>query len=408
MNFSFYIAKRYLISKKSHNIINIISGISVVGVTIGTLALIIVLSVFNGFESVVVSLYNSFNPDLSITISEGKTFDTQSFPVDEIKKIPGVVYFTEVIEENAILKYNSKQSIVTIKGVNEDFQKMTGISSMMINGDFIIQDGDESYAVLGYIIDFDLGINLNDYSSLIGVYVPRRGKIGLLDPLQAFNHQYITPSGVFSIQQDFDSKYVIVPLHFARNLLDYTNEVTSIEIGTNPKKDLDNIQENIQELLGERYIVKNRFQQNEVLYKIMNSEKLGIYLILTFILFIATFNVIGSLSMLILDKKKDIAILQSMGANNKVIRRIFLTEGLLISMAGAIFGLVLGGLICWAQMEFGLIQLQGGGSFVISAYPVQMQFLDFVYVFLIVFTIGLGAVWYPVRQISKKHLHQRI
>ena len=409
MNLPFYIAKRYLISKKSHNIINIISGISVIGITIGTMALIVVLSVFNGFEKLVISLFNTFNPDLVITVKEGKTFNSNEFPSEKVKNIPGVVYFTEVVEENALLKHKAKQHIVTIKGVSEDFEKMSRLDTMIIDGEFILKNEGRSFTVIGAGVAYYLGANPKDFTNPISVYIPRRTKSTSLNFENAFNNQLILPSGVFSVQQDFDINYIIVPLEFARELLEYNDEVTSIELGLEQDADTDEIQSEIQNILGEHFLVKNQFQQQELLYKIMKSEKLAIFLILSFILLIATFNVIGSLSMLILDKKKDIAVLSSMGANKKLIKRIFLTEGLLISVIGAILGLTFGGILCWLQQRFGIISLgPGDGSFVVDAYPVQTQILDFVYVFITVFLIGLAATLVPVKQISKKYLNQKL
>lgn len=402
MNFPLYIARRYLVSKKSHNIINIISAISVAGVTIGTMALIIVLSVFNGFEKLVISLFNSFNPDLQITIMAGKTFNSDSIPEDRIRKVPGVRYLTEVIEENALIKYKDKQYIVTMKGVSEDYQRMSGIDTMISAGKFLLQEDDKNLCVLGYGVAYYLGANIEDYLNPLTFYVPKRTATisGMSD--NAFSSDVIFPSGFFSIQEEFDSKYVILPLSFVKKILDYSKEITSIEVGIAKGSDLDEIQKNIQQIVGMNWLVKNRFQQQEVLYKIMKSEKWAIFLILSFILFIATFNVIGSLSMLILDKKKDIAVLQSMGATQPLIKRIFLFEGSMISFFGAIAGLVLGGIICRLQQIFGFIRLGSAGStFVVSSYPVNMQITDFIYVFLIVISIGFLAVWYPVYNIRK-------
>ncbi|MCK4360937.1 MAG: ABC transporter permease, partial [Bacteroidales bacterium] len=295
MNLPFYIAKRYLISKKSHNIINIISGISVIGITIGTMALIVVLSVFNGFEKLVISLFNTFNPDLVITVKEGKTFNSNEFPSEKVKNIPGVVYFTEVVEENALLKHKAKQHIVTIKGVSEDFEKMSRLDTMIIDGEFILKNEGRSFTVIGAGVAYYLGANPKDFTNPISVYIPRRTKSTSLNFENAFNNQLILPSGVFSVQQDFDINYIIVPLEFARELLEYNDEVTSIELGLEQDADTDEIQSEIQNILGEHFLVKNQFQQQELLYKIMKSEKLAIFLILSFILFIATFNVIGSL-----------------------------------------------------------------------------------------------------------------
>jgi lipoprotein-releasing system permease protein len=402
MNFPFYIASRYLVSKKSHNIINIISIISVAGVCIGTMALIIVLSVFNGFEKLVISLFNSFNPDLQITIATGKTFNAGYIPETRIRKIPGVRYLTEVIEENALIKYKDKQYIVTMKGVSDEYQRMSGIDTMITAGKFLLAQDDKNLCVLGYGVAYYLGSNIEDYLNPLTFYVPKRTATYSGMTENAFNSDVIFPSGFFSIQEDFDSKYVILPLKFVKNLLEYSDEITSIEIGISKGADLTEIQKTVKQIAGDTFYVKNRFQQQEVLYKIMKSEKWAIFLILSFILFIATFNVIGSLSMLILDKKKDIAVLQSMGATQPIIKRIFLIEGALISFTGAMAGLILGGIICRLQQVYGFIRLGSAEStFVVSSYPVHMQVTDFILVFLIVVSIGLLAVWYPVSNIRK-------
>ncbi len=405
----FFIAKRYLFSKKSHNIINIISGISVVGVTVGTMALVIVLSVFNGFESLIVSLFNSFNPALSISVKEGKTFHFDDFPADSIKNIPGVFVMTQVIEENALLKYQNKQFIATIKGVSPEFEAMSGLDTMLIDGNFSLKTQNQSHIILGAGVAYYLHASLSDPANPITVFVPRReGNIGM-SLEKAFNSRSIFPSAIFSIQQDFDVKYAVVPIDFARELLDYDDEVTAIELGLTAGADNDKIQKQIKNILGEKYEVKNRFEQQVLLYKIMKSEKWAIFFILTFILIIATFNVIGSLTMLILDKKKDIAILHSMGAGKQLIKRIFLIEGIMISVGGAVTGLILGGLISLLQQKFGFIGLGNGtGTFVVDAYPVKIIFSDFILVFITVISIGLIAAWYPVNQLSKKHIDQKL
>jgi lipoprotein-releasing system permease protein len=409
MNFPFYIARRYLFSKKSHNIINIISGISVTGVTVGTIALIVVLSVFNGFESLVKSLFNSFNPDLQITVKEGKTFDAAVFPRDKIEKIQGVVSYTEVVEENALLKFKTEQYIVALKGVSNDFLKHNPMDSMLVDGDFILQDGNVNFTIMGYLVAYHLGIKINDFSNPLTVYVPKRTKntISALD--QSFNTGYLIPSSVFSVQQEIDSRYIIVPLEFARELLEYSNELTSVEIRLKPGSKTDEIQKSIQLLTGDKFIIKNQFQQQELLYKIMKSEKWAIVFILTFIIIIAAFNVVGSLSMLILDKRKDIAVLFSLGADEKQIKRVFMREGILITTIGICAGLFIGFLLCFAQIKFGLIKLGGEtGAFVVPYYPVQMKLADFFAVFSIVLVIGIGATWYPVQRITSKYLKQRI
>lgn len=407
MNFPFYIAKRYLVSKKSHNIINIISGISIVGISVGTMALIVVLSVFNGFENLVLSLFNSFNPDLVIQAKEGKTFNTRLIPEDSLKKIPGVVYYSDVIEENALIKSKSKQHIVTLKGVEEEFRKISRIDSAVFAGEARI-DKNKNFALLGAGVAYYLDINIYDYSGVVHVYVPNRDARPGLNLESAFNRGALIPSGIFSIQQDIDTKYIIVPLHFAQNLLDYDQEVTAIELGLDENADAKAIQKTVQEKIGDDFIVKNRFQQQQILYSIMKSEKWVVFLILTFILIIASFNMVGSLTMLILDKKRDIGILHSMGATQKAIRRVFIYEGILISMISAIAGLVIGAVICLIQQNYGIIKLGSEqGSFVVDAYPVKTELIDFVFVFSTVMIIGLAASWLPSRQISLKRLLKR-
>ena len=402
MSFPFYIARRYLVSKKSHNIINIISGISVVGVAIGAMALIIVLSVFNGFDKLVVSLFSSFNPGIQITPSHGKTFNISAFPIDRMRKIPGVLHISEVIEEDALMKYKDYQAIVTIKGVSESYTKMSGLDTMMTGGSFVLQDGDKDYAVLGNGVAGTLNANLQDYLNPISVFVPRRDANFSGGFENAFNSAVIFPSGFFQIQWEYDVKYAILPLRFVKNLLDYTDERTAIEVDISKTTDQRALQKKIELLAGNKFTVKNRYQQQEILYKIMVSEKKYIFMILTLILIIATFNVIGTLSMLILDKKKDIAVLRSLGASNKLIQRIFLLEGVLISFIGAVSGLAIGAIVCWLQIRFGLIHLgSADSSFVVSAYPVNMQLADFVVVFTTVLALGFLAAWYPVYNIKR-------
>ncbi len=402
MNLPFFIARRYLISKKSHNIINLISGISMVGVAVGTAALIIVLSVFNGFESVVISLFSVFDPDIEITVAQGKTFHNHEISADKIRTLPGVVSYTEVVEENALLHYKNQQYLATIKGVDSLYQQNSPIDSMQLTGEMVLQQDSLDFAIPGYGIAYFLNFDLDAPDNLISVYIPKRkGNISGL-PQESFSSEYIRPTAVFSIQQDFDDKYMLVPLRFARRLLDYSDEVTGIEIRLAKGTDVDKIQQEIIRITGPRFKVQNRFQQQEVLYKIMKSEKWAVFLILTFILIIASFSVVGSLSMLILDKQKDIGILRSMGAGNKVIKQIFFIEGLLISLSGAALGLLLGLLVCFVQQQFGLIKLQGGGSFIISAYPVKLIATDFLYVFITITFIGIGAAWLPVQRIGSQ------
>lgn len=409
MNLPFYIAKRYLISKKSHNLINVISGISIAGITIGTLALIVVLSVFNGFESLITSLYGSFYSDLLIESAEGKTINLDEFPIDDLKDLEGIIRYTEVIEENVLLRQGDKQHIAYIKGVSESFLSKENIDSTLLEGTFILEKNGINFAVLGVGVAYYLDVRISDFSQAISIFAARKSSGYSLNMASDFNQMQLLPSGVFSVQQEVDSKYIIVSLDFAKELLDYTNEITAVEIGISENVEVEDIQEKVKAILGNKYTVQNRFQQQALLYKIMKSEKLAIFLILTFILIIATFNIIGSLSMLILDKKKDIGVLQSMGASSQVIKQIFLIEGSMISVIGAISGLVFGSIICLLQQEFELIKLgNGDGSFVIDFYPVQMQTSDIVLIFFTVSIIGIIAAWIPVRQISHKYLKVKL
>ncbi len=409
MNFPFYIAKRYLFAKKSHNAINLISGISVLGVAVGTMALIVVLSVFNGFDDLIRSLFNSFSPDLQITVVEGKTFNPGSEKFNEIKNLEKVADFAEVLEDKALLRYNQKQTIATVKGVSENFEDISGVDSMIVAGDFILTGKGENYTIIGQGIAYFLNVNITvdiNYQFPIAVYVPRRTKQVTLNPEQSIHKKYIFPSGIFSIEQNYDSKYIIVPLNFARELFEYSNEVSAIEVKLENDANLKVIQNKIKNILGEEFEVKNRYEQNELFYKTMQSEKYVIFLILVFILVVASFNVIGSLTMLILEKKFDISTLRSLGTDLSVIKKVFLYQGILISLIGAFIGLVSGLLVCWLQIKYKLVRLEGSGTFIIDAYPVSIEIYDIIAVLFIVFFIGLIAAWYPIRYITKRFIVQ--
>lgn len=405
MRLALYIARRYLFAKKSQNAINIISAISMLGVGVGAMALVVILSVFNGFDEVVKSLFNSFDPDIKITAAKGKVFSPDE-RFESIKQIPGVAFYSEILEENALLKYGERQHLATVKGTDESFIKVTGIDSMIYDGAMILKEDNRPYAVVGQGVASSLQIGLK-FINPIFVYMPKRlGNINMANPDDAFKRKFIFPSGIFSIEQDFDSRYVIVPIEFARELLDYTSEVSSIEIKLNPRLNTDDTQDQIESVLGEDFVVQNRTQQNELFYKVMKSEKWAIFLILTFILIIASFNIIGSLSMLIIDKRKDIKSLRDMGASQKLISRVFLLEGWLISIVGSFIGITLGTLISWVQDRYELLKLSGSGSFVIDAYPVHLKFSDVILVWITVLLIGFLTARYPVKQISKKYLRE--
>lgn len=396
-----FIAKRYLFSKKSHNVINIISIISVIGVMVGTMGLIIVLSVFNGFSGLVISLYDSFDPDIKISPVRGKSFDPAQLDTNKIKKVPGVEILSWSLEENALIKFSDRQFIGTIKGVDDNFFKIANISDKIVDGELLLHDKDQNYALAGAGIAYSLSLVLNDPFNQLSIYVPKKGKpVSMLNPEDAFNISLIKPIGVFSIQQDFDSKYVLVPLRFAREIIDSPGKISSLEIGLLPGTDEEIAGEQIKAVTGNSFKVETRLQQHEFLYKILKSEKWAVYFILSFILVIAIFNIIGSMSMLIIEKKKDIGILNALGAENKMIKNIFLLEGILITMSGAVTGLLIGGIICYLQQEFGFIRLDNNESFLISSYPVEMQVLDFLYVLGIVFAIGFFAAWYASSKIT--------
>lgn len=402
MRTDLYIARRYLFAKKSHHIINYISIISVVGVMLTTAALIIVLSVFNGFEKLVISLFNSFNPELVIEPSQGKTIQLTQFPTDEIQTLKGIKYFCPVLEENALLKYKDRQTIVQLKGVDSTYLEMSKMDSLMVQGHFVLEEGRENYLVLGYGVAYHLQSRLSDFYTPIQLFLPDKSKSAGTKLDDAFRSAKLFPSGYFSVRQDYDEKYAFVSYDFISHVLKQKNEATSIEIGLDVPSDYAMVQNKIQEILGGDFKVKNRLEQQSVLLQVMQSEKIMVYLILGFILLIATFNIIGSITMLIVDKKSDMDTLKALGASRKLILRIFAIEGMMISFAGGLIGLILGGLISWLQQEFGLIALgEGGVGFVVDSYPVKIIFTDFFGVLMMVLIMSSLSVIYPLRQLAK-------
>jgi len=405
MNLPLFIARRYFFSKKSQRAINVVSLISMLGVLIGSGALIVVLSVFNGFESLVVSLYNSFDPQIKITAVEGKTFSVDSTTLHKLKNLAGVRDVSVTLEENALVKYHDKQYIVTLKGVDEHFGNVSGVDTMIADGKFLMQLGDSDFAVVGGAIAYNLQINLGDFLSQLDLYVPKKEATSLAHPEEAFNRRFITPSGIFAVQQEFDSKYIIVPLRFARDVLNDEHSLSSVEVALQPNADYNSTQAAIKSFFGNNFKVQSRLEQHALLYRIMKSEKWAVFLILAFILLIATFNIVGSLTMLIIEKQKDVTVLFSMGAAPVLIRKIFMAEGLMITFIGALIGLILGAAICFLQQRFGLVKLSGSGTFIIDAYPVNMQLADFFYVFVTVFVIGFVAAWYPAKKLVERKIN---
>ena len=410
MNFSFYIAKRYLFSKKSHNAINVISGVSVCGVALATLALVCTLSVFNGFQDLVTTMFTAFDPELKITAVSGKVFDAQDDRIQSLKQMPEVEVFSESLEDNVMVQYKDRQAMAVIKGVEDNFSQLTAIDSILYGrGEMVLHDEVVAYAIPGIELVSILGTGVR-FLDPLEIYAPKRGsKINVASPASSFNSDYLHSSGlVFAVnQQKYDASYILTSLKFARDLFQYDTEVSSIELKLKEGANINKVQGRIASMLGKDFQVLNRYEQQADTYRIMEVEKLISYLFLTFILLIACFNVIGSLSMLIIDKRADVVTLRNLGANDVTIKRIFLLEGCLISFLGALIGVVLGVALCLVQQEFGLISLGSGdsaGAFVVDAYPVNVQLTDVLLVLLTVLVISFFSVQYPVRYLSRRLL----
>lgn len=407
MNFPFYIASRYLVSKKSTNAISIISWISIISIAVVTAALIIVLSGMNGLTGLVTDLYNSFESDLEIKPKNGKSFILNEEYLNKIKKIPEIEESVFCIEDKALIKYNDKQGIVTLKGVSSNFLNVNHFDTLIYEGNFILKQREAYYGVFGKGIAYRLGINLSDAFSPVTLYSPKRGKQSAINPEDAFNEFKIYPSGLFSINDEFDFKYALVDINLAKELFDFqANEITSLEFKCKPSADINAVQEKLSKDFGDNFIIKNRFQQNELLFKTLETEKLWTFIILVFILIVATFNIIGALTMLIIEKKKDIVILNNLGCDAQTIRKIFMIEGFLITTIGAVIGMILGFTLCWLQMKYGFIRFDEG--FVVDAYPVKILIKDFISVILVVLFIGFAAAWYPVHLFTNKSIMKQL
>lgn len=407
MNFPFYIARRYLFSKKSHNAINVISGISVCGVALATLALVCTLSVFNGFQDLVSNLFTAFDPELKIVPATGKVFDGQDKAIAAIRKMPEVALVSESLEDNALVQYQGRQAMAVIKGVEDNFEELTPIDTILFGrGELLLHDEVVDYAIPGVqlLATLDTGIRFLDP---LEVYAPKRGaKVNMANPAASFTGGNLFSSGlVFAVNQEkYDGSYILTSLKFARQLFQYTTEVSAINLKMKEGTDIDAFKRKLEKHLGERFRVFDRYEQQADTFRIMKIEKFISYLFLTFILMIACFNVIGSLSMLIIDKRDDVVTLRNLGANDRQIVRIFLFEGRLISFIGAVSGIVLGVLLCWLQQTFGLISLGAAGSFIVDAYPVSVHWEDVALIFFTVLAVGFLSVWYPVRYLSRRLL----
>jgi ABC-type transport system, involved in lipoprotein release, permease component len=404
---SLYIAKRYLFAKKSRNAINIISAVSVAGVSVGTMALIIILSVFNGLETMVSAIFNTFDPDIKITAAEGKTFIADTARLKLLAKVEGLSCYSLTIEDNALLKYGSRQFIATIKGIDDNYAMVSNIDSSMWEGEFTLRnDKGRPYAIPGIGVAQYLGIRVNFITPLEIIFPKKTGSTNL-SAENSLNHKFIFPSGIFEVEKEYDSKYVYIPIDFARELTETDKGVTTVEIKFKEYADPQAVQKDIIKIFGKGFTVQNRYEQQAIFYKVMRSERLAIFFILTLILIIASFNIIGSLTMLIIEKERDIEILKSLGADNNLIRKIFIFEGWLISIIGALSGIILGFVVCWLQQTYGLVKLQSQ-SLIMDSYPVVMKIKDFIIVPGTVLLIGYWAAWYPVRFLTKKYLNKNV
>ena len=412
MNLSFYIAKRYLFSKKSHNAINVISGVSVCGVALATLALVCTLSVFNGFQDLVATFFTAFDPELKITAASGKVFDAYDERIEKLRKLSEIEVFSESLEDNAMVQYNGKQAMVVIKGVEDNFNQLTAIDSILYGrGEMVLYDEIVDYAIPGVELTSNLGTGIR-FLDPLEVYAPKRGtQINVANPASSFNVSYLHSSGlVFAVnQQKYDASYIITSLKFARDLFQYDTQVSSIELKMKEGVDTDAFAHMIGGILGNDFVVQNRYEQQADTFRIMQVEKLISYVFLTFILLVACFNVIGSLSMLIIEKKNDVVTLRGLGADDRLISRIFLFEGCLISFLGALVGVVLGLTLCLVQQEFGILTLGSGanaGAFVVDAYPVSVHWQDVLLILVTVLVIGFLSVLYPVKFFSQRLLEK--
>ena len=391
MNLPSFIAQRYLLAKKSHNLINIVTWISIISVCVATFAMIFVLSVFNGFNVVISDMIHQLSPDLNISAVKGKTIKLNDFPLDKLKEIKGIDYVFPTITEDVLFKNSNKQQIGQVKGVPQDYNKIDRVRGTILNDTtFDVSYNNFNYGIPGAGMAYFLGINVYQPYSSIQVYVPKRGNASSFNLENSFNSSKLVVTNVFSTQQEIDERLVIAPLEWLADLMEYENLVTDVEVfindkslKTNGKRQLKRIKKEIKNILGEDYKVYDQYEQQETLYKMMKAEKLAVYLILTFILIMATFNVIGTLCMLIIDKNKDITLLKAMGCDTILIKKIFINEGLLISVVGGLLGLALGIIAVLAQQHFGIIRLgNGGGNYIIEAYPVALQFADIALVFI--------------------------
>ena len=402
MNFPLYVARRYLFSKKSTNAINVISVISVIGVAVATMALVMVLSVFNGFHDLVATFFTNFDPQLEVVPTQGKTAPSDDPLLAKMKALPEVDVATESVEDQALAIYQDHQAMVIVKGVDDNFDQLTHIKDILFgDGTYSLHAGNLQYGIMGIRLAAALGTGAR-FGDYLRIYAPQKeGQFDATNPSEAFVvDSLLSPGVVFSVNQSkYDKNYIIAPIAFARNLFGQQGRLSSLEFRLKDGSDLDAVKKEMQEIGGAKYKVMDRFEQQADTFKIMQIEKYIAYIFLTFILIVACFNIIGSLSMLIIDKKEDVITLRNLGANDRQVSQIFLFEGRLISAFGAIIGIGLGLLLCWLQQQYGFVSLgSSSGSFVINAYPVSVHYDDVALIFLTVIVVGWVAVWYPVKR----------
>ena len=408
MNFPFFIARRYLFSKKSTHAINVISAISVVGVAVATMALVVTLSVFNGFHDMVASFFTSFDPQLKVVPAKGKTMASDDPALAKIKALPQIDVAMETVEDQALAVYQGRQAMVTIKGVEDSFSQLTHINEILLgDGKFELKAADMFYGIPGIRLAEQLGTGFA-YEEPLQIYAPRReGQLNMANPMNGLmTDELYSPGVIFNVKQArYDKNYILTDIAFARRIFEQQGMVSALELRLKPGSNFEGVKSEIKEIVGDDCYVRDRFEQQDDTFKIMKIEKLIAYIFLTFILMVACFNIIGSLSMLIIDKKDDVMTLRNLGASDKQITRIFLFEGRLISALGAIVGIIIGLLLCWAQQTFGLVKLgSSSGTFIVNAYPVSVHPEDIILIFLTVLIVGFLAVWYPVRYFSRRLL----
>ncbi len=403
MRLPLFIANRYLLAKKSHNLINIITWISILGISVGSFALIVVLSAFNGLEKVISSMNNRLTPDLQISPVKGKTIDLTTFPLGQLKEMRGIDYAIPTITEDALFRANDKQHIGQVKGVGLEYEHIERFREVTIDSSLLVLSNHDVFcAIPGAGVAWYLGINAYNPYAMMRIYVPKRGNASLMSLENSFNSDVITVRSVFSTEQEQDEKLVLVPFDVLSELLEYEDKATNVEIFTAPNADISIVKKVVSNIIGTDYTVKNQQEQQETLYRIMRSEKWAVYVILTFILILATFNVVGSLSMLMIDKRKDTEILKAMGADNRLIQKIFMNEGLLISVAGGIIGLLLGIILVLLQQQFGFVKFGTGGNYVVDAYPVLLKLKDVLLIFATILVVGCTSAFLTVRHAMRK------